>query len=138
MDSQEWQTYIKRLETGIRELEELKLIPDEAARLAEVYNEVCDILFGTDFYQQIWDEPVLLQIEQLFAENPPQTKVFGERVEFIKDRAKAVRIINDLFFSILDSSASEEAVVAKFESISAVDTCILLRLQAEDRLNNIR
>lgn len=138
MANQERQTYIKRLETSLRELGELRLVPAKETRFNQVYNEVCDILFDADFYQQIWDEPVLLQIDLLFTETPPKTKVFGERVNFIRDRARTIRIINDLFFSILDSSASEEEVVMKLERILGVDTCILPRLQAEDRLNNIR
>lgn len=138
MDSQEHQTHIKRLEIGLRELEELKLLPTRATRFSEVYNRVCEILFDADFYQQLWDEPVLLQIDQLFTENPPETKVFGEKVDFIRGRARAVKIINDLFFSILDSSAGEEEVVAKLERILDVTTDVLPHLQAEDRLNNIR
>jgi len=138
MANQERQTYIKRLETGLRELGELRLVPAKETRFNQVYNEVCDILFDADFYRQIWDEPVLLQIDQLFAENPPKTKVFGERVDFIKDSANTVRIINDLFFSILNSSAGEEEVVAKLERILGADTHILPHLQAGDRLNNIR
>lgn len=138
MDSNERQNHVKRLESCIRELRELKLIPAKAQRLSEVYNEICEILFDADFYQQVWDESVSLQVDQLFTENPPRTEIFGDRVDAIRNRTGTVKIINDLFFSILDSNASEEEVIAKLEKILGVDTCLLPHLRAEDRLNNIR
>lgn len=138
MESQGRQHRIKRLDSLIREMGELKLIPAKTEMFSEGYNEVCEILFDADFYQQVWDEPVLMQIDRLFTENPPQATIFGERVEAIRSSAMSAKTINDLFFSILDGSATEEEVVTKLEKILNVDTCVLPRFQAEDRLNNIR
>lgn len=138
MDIKAQRSKIKKLELRLRELKELQLMSTKVEKSSDIYGEVCEIVFDEDFYQHIWDEPVLLQLHQLFMERPPDMKVFGERASYLEERTRNVRIVNDLYFSILDSSANEEEVVAKLEKILNVDACILPRLQADNRLNNIR
>lgn len=138
MDDRERLTHIKRLESNLRELREVKAVSANEPRFTEVYNEVCDILFQSDFFETIWDEPILLGVSQSFEERPPHVKVFGEKVALIKGRATKVKAINDLFFSVLDSNANEEEVFSKLTGISEIDAAVLPRFKAEGRLHDIR
>lgn len=133
MDKQQRQNRLKRLENSLRE-PQLAL---SSERFTEVYNEVCETLFDGDFYQQIWDEPILLQIVRVFTDNPPATR-FAQKIESMKDQATKVCLVNDLFSSVLDLCATEEEVVTKLQKLLAIDGCILPRVQAENKLNNIR
>jgi len=132
MDNQQVQNHLKRLENSLRQLQ---LASSE--RFNEIYNDVCETLFDGDFYQEIWDEPVLLQIVRTFNENPPATR-FTQKIESIKERAAKVCLVNDLFSSVLDFGAPEENVVIKLQKLLAINGSILPRMQAENKLNNIR
>ena len=138
MDSEEQQGKIKKLESRLRELKELQLMPTKVDKSSGIYDEVCEIVFDEDFYKYIWDERVLLQLHHLFAEKPPEVKVFGERASYLDERTRNVSIVNDLYFSILDNSANEEEVVKKLAKILDVDARIPSQLQADNRLNTIR
>ena len=138
MDSKEQRSRIKKLESRLRELKELQLMSAKVDKSSDIYNEICELVFDEDFYKYIWDEPVLLQLHHLFAEKPPEIRVFGERANYLEERTESVRIVNDLYFSILDNSANEEEVVKKLAKILDIDEHIPSQLQADNRLNNIR
>jgi ribonuclease HIII len=64
-------------------------------------NEVYGGIFPGDFYRDIWDEPVLLALQEFITEHPPEHDVFGPQLEFIRDRTAQVISINDIFASWL-------------------------------------
>ncbi|MFC1906815.1 ribonuclease HIII [Chloroflexota bacterium] len=138
MDFKEQHNKIAKLEFSLRKLRELQLMPDKGENSSDVYNEVCEVVFDEDFYQHIWDEPVLLGLHELFIKRSPEIKLFGERAKYLEYRTQRVIAVNDLYFSILDSSANEEKVVAKLLKILDLEESILKQLQADNKLNNIR
>jgi ribonuclease HIII len=67
----------------------------------QLSSEIYKVVFNGDFYREIWDEPVLLALQDLIAQQPPNETVFGPRLQFIKERIEQVVAINDLFAALL-------------------------------------
>jgi ribonuclease HIII len=75
--------------------------PDKPAQLV---NDIYKGLFQAEFYRQIWDEPVLLAIQDLVTAHPPKQEVFGQKLQFIKERTNQVVAMNRLFAALLFGS----------------------------------
>lgn len=67
----------------------------------QLSSEIYKVVFNGDFYREIWDEPVLLALQDLIAQQPPNETVFGPRLQFIKERIEQVVAINNLFAALL-------------------------------------
>ncbi|HEX8139489.1 MAG TPA: ribonuclease HIII [Pyrinomonadaceae bacterium] len=72
---------------------------------AQLINEIYRGIFNADFYQEIWDEPVLLAIQDLIAQHPPAR--FASQLQSISNRIEQVVAINDLFAALLLRSTEE-------------------------------
>lgn len=70
-------------------------------------NEIYKGVFAGDFYRDIWDEPVLLGVQDLIAQHPPDPEVFGRQLHFIRERIHHVVVINDLFAAVLFGTSEE-------------------------------
>jgi ribonuclease HIII len=82
-----------------------------------IVDEIYATAFKGNFYQEIWDEPVLLALTEFIEANPPDPEFYGARVAEIAARANKVVAVNDLFFSILNPTPLTSA--QSLESISA-------------------
>jgi len=71
---------------------------EKKAELDECFNNICQILFANDFYQNLWDESVLLQLDRLFQFKRPLEKLYGQQLKVIAERTMIVKQINNLFF----------------------------------------
>jgi ribonuclease HIII len=85
-----------------------------------IVDEIYTIAFKGNFYQEIWDEPVLLALTEFIEANPPDPEFYGPRVAEIAARANMVVAVNDLFFSILNptpltSAQSLEFIAARLD-----------------------
>lgn len=132
MDEERMQNRLKWLGNSLREL--LLANPE---RFTELYNDICQNLFESNFFQQIWDESLLLQIVSIFKSKPPAPR-FTPIVQAIQERTWKVRQSNDFFSFILDFSVTEEEVVNKLQTLISINGSVLPRIQAENKLNNIR
>jgi hypothetical protein len=72
---------------------------------AELVGEIYKEIFRGGFYRNIWDEPILLALQELIAHHPPNEEVYGEELEFLKDRTLQVVEINSLFAALLFGSS---------------------------------
>jgi hypothetical protein len=52
-------------------------------------------MFANDL--NLWNEEILLGSERLILSNPPNEKVFSEKVQALRERTRKVRAINDFF-----------------------------------------
>lgn len=75
--------------------------PDKPAQLV---NDIYKGVFQSDFYRDIWDEPVLLALQDLITAHPPKQDVFGQKLQFIKARIDHVVAMNRLFAALLFGS----------------------------------
>ena len=72
-------------------------------------NEIYKAIFAGDFYKEIWDEPILLALEDLILAHPPNKEVYGQQLQFIIERTVLVGGINDLFsLVVLPTSVIQE------------------------------
>ena len=106
--------------------------------LDEYFNNACQILFNNDFYQNLWDESVLLQLDRLFQVKRPLEKVYGQQLKVIVERTMTVKRINDLFFLTLTNEVSPEEVCDKLSVLTHVDEAALLKIKAFNRIQEIR
>ena len=111
---------------------------EKKAELDECFNNACQILFVNDFYQNLWDESVLLQLDKLFQAKRPSEKVYGQQMKVIAERTMTVKRINDLFFLALISEVSPEELCDKLIVVTHVDEAALLKIKALNRLQEIR
>ena len=70
-------------------------------------NEIYKVAFTNDLH--IWDEEILLGLERLIHANPPSEKVYGEKVQALRERTQKVRAINDLFYHIILKCCSKKS-----------------------------
>lgn len=91
----------------------------------QLSSEIYKVVFNGDFYREIWDEPVLLALQDLIVQQPPNETVFGPRLQFIRERIEQVGAINDLFASLL---------LRPIEELPAVVTDIADRLRVGQEL----
>lgn len=73
---------------------------------ASSVQEIYAIAFKENFYQDIWDEPVLLALSKVIEAHPPDSEFHGSKVAEIADRTSKVTAVNDLFFFILNPTSS--------------------------------
>ncbi|MEQ1844469.1 MAG: ribonuclease HIII [Nitrospira sp.] len=88
--------------------------------------------------QSLWHEPLLLQLNWLFKEAPPNPQLFGGLTNQLKERELEARLVNDLFFGILSHSFSAEDVYKALSAICAMNQPLLPRFIASGYLENIR
>jgi ribonuclease HIII len=96
------------------------------------------LTFHEQAYQWLWDEPILNQLNWLFEINPPKASTFGDELSELRRRADEARLVNDLFFRILDRDASVEKLCNALQAISPADPSLVLRLKSANRLEPIR
>jgi hypothetical protein len=107
---------IQRVDKLLTEMQLVDLPYQGSAAREDLYQDICRLLFDTQLYQEIWSEPTLNHLEQLF-ENEKPSELFQVELEEIQRRATAVRDINDFFFGIADQ---ETAVGDLCKSLSRV------------------
>jgi len=111
---------------------------DKKAEWDECSNKACQILFDNDFYQNLWDESVLLQLDRLFQVKRPSEKVYGQQLKVIAERTMTVKQINDLLFLALTNEVSPEEVCNGLIMLARVDEAALSKIKAFNRLQEIR
>ena len=140
MEENDFINLLMRLKKLLREVS-LLLSPQRDERkteLDECFNNVCQILFANDFYQNLWDESVLLQLERLFQFKRPSEKVYGQQLKVIAERTMIVKQINDLFFLALINEITPEEVCDKLTLLANVGEGTLSKIKAFDRIQEIR
>ena len=66
----------------------------------QLFPEICELALEEQLYRQIWSEPTLNQLDQLFQTEKPDEEVFGAELEEIRTRVTEIRQVNDFFFGI--------------------------------------
>ena len=140
MEESDFTDLLMRLKRFLREASLLLSFQrdEKKAELDECFNNACQILFVNDFYQNLWDESVLLQLDKLFQAKRPSEKVYGQQMKVIAERTMTVKRINDLFFLALMSEVSPEELCDKLIWVTHVDEAALLKIKALNRLQEIR
>jgi len=141
MEANDYTNLLMRLKKILREA--LLLLPsfqidEKETEFDEYFNNACQILFTNDFYKNLWDESVLLQLDRLFQVKRPLEKVYRRQLEAITERVMTVKRINDLFFIALSNEVSLEEVCDKLSALAHVDEAALLKIKAFDRIQEIR
>lgn len=130
---------IQKLESLLRQAQ--LLFPtsgDDSPEYDEVYAEICSSVLNQPTIQTLWHEPILLQLNWLFENSPPNSQHFGNFTTQLKIRAPEVTQINDLFFRVLDHSSSAEEVYGNLSNICTLDQSLLPRFVASGQLEKIR
>jgi len=140
MEENDFINLLMRLKKVLREASLLLSFQrdEKEAELNECFNNACQILFANDFYQNLWDESVHLQLDRLFQFKRPSEKVYGQQMKVIADRTITVKQINDLFFLALISEVSPEELYDKLIVVTHADEAALLKIKALNRLQEIR
>lgn len=74
----------------------------DAGHVQDIYA----LAFKGDFYQELWDEPILLALTKVIEAHPPDLEFNGSKVVEIAERMRKVRAVNDLFFFTLKQMSS--------------------------------
>lgn len=121
-----------------RKLRDLKIasITNNEELEKKLRNEIYKTVFTNDL--NIWDEDVLLGLEKLIHLHPPNEKVYGEKVQVLRERTRKVRAINDLFYQIIEPEAVTENVIDRFSSVIELSNSIKESLRSDGRLNALR
>ena len=140
MEENDFTNLLMRLKKVLREASLLLSFQrdEKKAELDECFNNACQILFDNDFYQNLWDESVLLQLDRLFQFKRPLERVYGQQLKVIAERTMTVKRINDLFFITLTNEVLPEEVCDKLIVVTHVDEAALLKIKAFNRLQEIR
>jgi len=141
MEANDYTNLLMRLKKILREA--LLLLPsfqidEKETEFDEYFNNACQILFTNDFYKNLWDESVLLQLDRVLQVKRPLEKLYGLQLETITERVITVKRINDLFFLALSNEVSLEEVCDKLSALAHVDEAALLKIKAFDRMQEIR
>ena len=56
----------------------------------QLVKEIYKGIFQADFYQSIWDERVLLALQEFIDRDPPNQEVYRAELAFIKERTDQV------------------------------------------------
>jgi len=110
----------------------------DSSEFKEVYYETCRLVLNQRAVDSLWHEPLLLQLNWLFAKKPPNSEMHGALTGKLKDKAAGAKIINDLFFRILDTSFSAEDVYKTLSLIRALDQSLQPRFIASGYLEQVR
>jgi hypothetical protein len=73
----------------------------------QLVNEIYKGILQADFYRSIWDERVLLAVQELIERDPPNREVYRAELEFMKERTNQVVAISDLFAAVLFRTRDE-------------------------------
>jgi ribonuclease HIII len=140
MEENDFISLLTKLKKVLREASLLLSLQrdEKRAELDECFNNVCHILFANDYYQNLWDESVLLQLDRLFQFKRPSEKVYGQHLKVIAGRTMIVKQINDLFFLALINEITPEEVCDKLTSLANVGEATLSKIKAFDRIREIR
>jgi ribonuclease HIII len=140
MEENDFINLLMRLKKVLREASLLLSLQrdEKKAELDEYFNNVCQIPFANDFYQNLWDESVLLQLDRLFQFKRPSEKVYGQQLKVIAERTMIVKQINDLFFLALINEITPEEVCDKLSLLANVGEATMSKLKAFDRIHEIR
>lgn len=95
-------------------------------------------MFSGDFYRDIWDEPVLLGLQDFITQRPPNQEMYGAKLGFIKERTASVIAINDLFAAVLFHTTEQLSGMLGRISEQLKAGQALVVLQANGRLSEIR
>ncbi|HNP84106.1 MAG TPA: ribonuclease HIII [Nitrospira sp.] len=104
----------------------------------EVYDDICRQVLNQQTVGSLWHEPLLLQLSWLFEKRPPNSQIYGDLTSKLKDKAVEARIINDLFFHILNNTSSAEDVYKSLSLIRALDQSLQPRFVASGYLEQVR
>lgn len=132
---------ISRVESLLRRAELLLSEPDQAScsgQLNEVYTTICEFILDDQVVQDLWNEPILSQLNRLFRIKPPSASAFGQLLDQLRQREQDVRRINDLFFSVLNKGTSTEEVYHALSLVSSTDQSLLSRLIVSGLLDKVR
>jgi ribonuclease HIII len=80
----------------------------------KLVDEIFRLVFLNDFYQEIWDEPILLELREFIRANLPEIEVYGARLQAINQRTLDAVMINDLFYSLVCADEKFADAFAKF------------------------
>lgn len=130
-----------RLESLLRQAQLLFPKSNDVAEtrgFQQIYNEICRLVLDPQVIQSLWHEPLLLQLNLLFKERPPNPQLFGGLTNQLKEREPEVKLINDLFFGILSHSFSAEDVYRMLSSVRTPEQSLLPRFFASGHLEKIR
>jgi hypothetical protein len=101
-----------RLETLLHQAQLLMPTASQSSPSAElqtVFTSICKLVLDGQVYQELWDEPILPQLNWFFAAKPPAT-AFGHQMAELQQRSQEVQRVNNFFFQVLNRLASVEAV----------------------------
>jgi ribonuclease HIII len=104
----------------------------------EVYDDICRQVLNQQTVDSLWHEPLILQLSWLFEERPPNSQIYGDLTSKLKGKAIEAKIINDLFFRILDNSSSAEDVYKSLSLIRTLDQSLQPRFVASGYLEQVR
>ena len=104
----------------------------------DLFNTVCKAVFANNTYLQLWDEPVLSQLDWLFAVKPVEPTVHGEKLKKLQQRTQLVHAVNNFFFRVLDRESSAEEVFDSLKLFYPTDSSLLNHLKSSDCLKIIR
>ena len=104
----------------------------------QIIKEVYKGIFQADFYKSIWDEPVLLVLQEFVDRDPPNQEVYSAELAFIKNRTAQVVAINDLFAAFLFLTREDLTTVGARIPDQPKASQALALLQANGCLDKIR
>ena len=104
----------------------------------DLFNRLCREVFDKNIYAELWDEPVLSQLDWLFTVKPPELTIFGKKLTELRQRTQQVHLVNDLFFEILSREASAEQIFKSLGQLQHVEPAVLKYLESPNCLNVIR
>jgi hypothetical protein len=104
----------------------------------EFYQEICDLVFEDKLYVQIWSEPILNHLEQLFQTEKPDEETFGAALEDIRQRTREVRDVNDCFFGIIDANTTSHGLCDLLAKLQSLSSGFCKRLEGAGQLQEIR
>jgi ribonuclease HIII len=109
-----------------------------STEVQRAFKNICKLIFDEKAYKSLWDEHTLSLLDWLFQVKPPESTMFGDQLDEIRERRKRAQRINDLFFGILDLDASVEKVFDTLNTLFSLECSLLNVLKSSGRLEEIR
>ncbi|MDQ2920179.1 MAG: hypothetical protein M3R52_00980 [Acidobacteriota bacterium] len=75
----------------------------------DIVDQIYKVVFEGDFYREIWDEPILLGLQQFIEAHPPDPEFHGAKLQEINQRTSEVVAIDDLFYSVMSTASASSA-----------------------------
>ncbi len=121
----------------------ISLIPfykkgEKESKSKNSWDLACKLLFQDGFYNQVWEEEILLKSQKLFQPIPPNKKVWGEDLQKLRERTELVTKTNDFFFSIINKKSSVDEVLGHLSLLAKVPETVAPELKASDKLRQVR